>query len=148
MRKLLIAPLCLLAGLATAHSQSNYATVRGSVFDPQHQAIPGAHIQATEVSTGAQREVTSNATGLYEIAGLQPGTYTLTVSSQGFAEATQNITLEVGEQATIDLDMRVSSEKQSIIVSASGELLKTQDASIGEVVDNDRSIPSPSMAAC
>ena len=135
MRKFLIVPLCLVAGLATAYAQSNYAVVRGSIFDPQHHVVAGAHIHATETSTGAQREVVSNATGLYEIAGLQPGTYTLAVDSQGFAEEKQNITLEVGQEATIDLGLRVTSDKQTINVEASGELLKTQDASVGEVVD-------------
>ncbi|HEY2467385.1 MAG TPA: carboxypeptidase regulatory-like domain-containing protein [Terracidiphilus sp.] len=135
MRRFLIVPLCLVAGLATAYAQSNYAVVRGSIFDPQHHAVPGAHIHAMETSTGAEREVISNATGLYEIAGLQPGTYSLSVDSQGFAEETQNITLEVGQQATVDLELRVTSDKQTVNVLASGELLKTQDASVGEVVD-------------
>ena len=135
MRRFLIASLCLAVGLATANAQSNYAVVRGSIFDPQHHAVAGAHIHATETSTGAQREVVSNATGLYEIAGLHPGAYTLVVDSPGFSQARQTIDLEVGQQATLDVDLRVTGDKQDVIVAASGELLKTQDASIGEVVD-------------
>ncbi len=135
MRKLWIAPLCFLAASVTAIAQSNYATVRGSVFDPQHHAIPGAHVHATEASTGAEREVVSNGTGLYEIAGLQPGSYALTVNSQGFGETKENIVLEVGQQATLDIALRLSKDSQSVTVNASGELLKTQDASVGEVVD-------------
>jgi hypothetical protein len=135
LRKLWIAPLCLVIGFATASAQSNYAVVRGSVFDPQHRAIPGAHIHANEVSTGAEREVVSNASGLYEIAGLQPGAYTLTVDGQGFSETTQSINLEVGQQATLDIQLRVTQDVQTVKVAASGELLKTQDASVGEVVD-------------
>jgi len=135
LRKFLIASLCLVAAVAIAYSQSNYAVIRGSVFDQQHRAVPGAHIHLSENATGAQREVVSNATGLYEVAGLQPGSYTLTVNGQGFAETKQAIDLEVGQQATIDLGLRVSSEKQTVNVEASGELLKTQDASVGAVVD-------------
>ena len=135
MRRLLIAPLCLLFAAAAANAQSNYAVVRGSVFDPQHRPIAGAHIHAAEASTGAEREVVSNATGLYEIASLQPGAYTLTVDSHGFAQARQSIELEVGQQATIDLQLHLGSDTQSVNVQASGELLKTQDASVGEVVD-------------
>ena len=135
MRRIFLASLCLITGIATAPAQSNYAVVRGSVFDPQHHAVPGAHIHANDAATGAKREVVSNATGLYEIAGLQPGTYTLTVDGQGFAETQQTIELEVGQQSTIDLQLRVSSDKQTVNVEASGELLKTQDASVGAVVD-------------
>jgi len=135
LRRIFLASLCLITGIATAPAQSNYAVVRGSVFDPQHHAVPGAHIHANDAATGAKREVVSNATGLYEIAGLQPGTYTLTVDGQGFAETQQTIELEVGQQSTIDLQLRVSSDKQTVNVEASGELLKTQDASVGAVVD-------------
>ncbi len=135
MRKLWMASLCFVAAIATANAQSNYAVVRGSVFDPQHRAIPGAHIHANEVSTGAEREAVSNASGLYEIAGLQPGAYTLTVDGQGFAETKQSINLEVGQQATLDIELRVTQDVQTVKVAASGELLKTQDASVGEVVD-------------
>jgi hypothetical protein len=115
--------------------------VRGSVFDPQHHAIAGAHVHATEESTGAAREVVSNATGLYEIAGLQPGGYVLTVGSQGFAQTRENVVLEVGQQATLDIGLRINKESQTVTVNASGELLKTQDASVGEVVDQ-RSVDS------
>jgi len=97
LRKFLIASLCLVAAVAIAYSQSNYAVIRGSVFDQQHRAVPGAHIHLSENATGAQREVVSNATGLYEVAGLQPGSYTLTVNGQGFAETKQAIDLEVGQ---------------------------------------------------
>jgi hypothetical protein len=141
LRKFLIVSLCLLTALVTAHAQSNYAVVRGSVFDPQHHAVVGAHIHLSEVSTGAAREVVSNATGLYEIAGLQPGAYSLTVESQGFAQLKENIDLEVGQQATLDIDLRVNKDSQTVTVAASGELLKTQDASVGEVVDQ-RSVDS------
>ena len=141
MRKFLILPLCLFLAGTAAHAQSNYAVVRGSIFDPQHRPIAGAHIRANEASTGTEREAISNATGLYEIAGLQPGAYTLTIESQGFAQATQTIDLEVGQQATIDLQLRVGGDNQTVSVAASGELLKTQDASVGAVVDQ-RSVDS------
>jgi len=109
--------------------------MRGSILDPQHRPIVGAHVHITAAGTGAEREVVSNATGLYEIAGLQPGGYTLTVDNPGFQQATRTIDLEVGQQATFDMQLRLGSETQSVTVAASGELLKTQDASVGEVVD-------------
>jgi hypothetical protein len=120
---------------AAAHAQSNYAVVRGSILDPQGHAVAGAHVSMTSVSTGARREVTSNEVGLYEVPALQPGSYTIAVDRHGFEQATQTINLEVGQQATIDMRLSVGSDSQSVTVEAAGELLKTQDASVGEVVD-------------
>jgi hypothetical protein len=123
-------------------AQSNYALVRGSVLDPHHRPIPAARIHITAAATGVAREVASNASGLYEIAGLQPGAYQLAFDATGFKPATQTIDLEVGQQATIDMQLSLAGDSQTVTVkSSAGELLKTEDASVGEVVDQ-RSVDS------
>jgi hypothetical protein len=141
MRKIFPTLVCLAITAGASQAQSNYATVSGSVLDPQHRPVPGARVHVTAGQTGAQREVVSNATGIYEIAALRPGTYTLTVESPGFTQSTETISLEVGQQSTLDLQLHVGAESQTVTVQASGELLKTQDASVGEVVDQ-RSVDS------
>ena len=135
IRRFLFLAVCVLASLVTAFAQSNYAVVRGSILDPHHRPIAGAHVRLTETDTGAAREVVSNGAGLYEIAGLQPGSYSLQVTSQNFTQATQTVVLEVGQQATLDIPLSVGADTQTVNVEAAGELLKTQDASVGEVVD-------------
>jgi hypothetical protein len=65
----------------------------------------------------------------------------LAVDSPGFKQATQAIDLEVGQQATLDLQLSLGPATQTVVVQASEELLKTQDASVGEVVDQ-RSVDS------
>ena len=129
--------VCLGFTVLPGHAQNNYAVVRGSILDPQGHAIAGAHVSITSTSTGARRAVASDAVGLYEIPALQPDSYTIAVGSPGFKRATQTINLEVGQQATIDMHLSVGSDSQSVTVEASGELLKTQDASVGEVVDRE-----------
>jgi outer membrane receptor protein involved in Fe transport len=126
---------CILVMAITIHAQSNYAVVRGSILDPQHRPVAGAQVRIVTRETGAEREVASNEDGLYEIAGLEPGTYALTVDRSGFKQATQTLNLEVGQQATLDLHLQVGPNADTVTVVASGELLKTQDASVGEVVD-------------
>ena len=137
----LLAVTISLAALG-ALAQSNYAVVRGSVFDPQHRPIPGARVHVTSTGTGAARDVVSNAAGLYEVASLQPGSYQIAVESNGFRPSNQAIDLEVGQQATVDIELVLAGENQTVEVKAlAGELLKTQDASVGEVVDQ-RSVES------
>ncbi len=132
----------LVAACGFAVAQSNYALVRGSVLDPHHRPIPAAHIRITATATGVAREVVSNASGLYEIAGLQPEEYQLAVEATGFKAATQTMELEVGQQATIDMQLSLAGDSQTVTVkSSAGELLKTEDASVGEVVDQ-RSVDS------
>jgi hypothetical protein len=141
MRRIVLVVFCLAVALVTANAQSNYAVVRGSILDPQHRPIAAARVHITAKGTGTEREVVSNATGLYEIAGLQPGAYTLAVDSPGFKQATEAVELEVGQQATLDLQLSLGADTQNVTVQAHEELLKTQDASVGEVVDQ-RSVDS------
>ncbi len=56
--------LLLIQGVCLA--QSNYASLSGTIFDPQRQAVPGASVQVTSVGTRAVRQVTSNDQGLYK----------------------------------------------------------------------------------
>jgi hypothetical protein len=134
-RKVLLVVACFVLLALSVRAQSNYAILRGSIFDPQQHPIPGAQIHIVLQVTGLKRDVMSNASGLYEIAGLAPGAYTLTVDREGFKQAVQAITLEVGQQATLDLHLQVGSSSESVTVNAVGELLKTEDSSVGEVVD-------------
>ena len=128
--------LTCMAVVGAARAQSNYAVVRGAVSDPHHRVVPGAHIRLKSNATGAERTVVADEAGQYEIAGLKPGTYELDVDIQGFKPSIQNIQLEVGQRATIDVEMAVEGGSQTVQVQATqGELLKTEDASVGEVVD-------------
>jgi hypothetical protein len=140
-RRFIFALAAFALTLLSAHAQSNYAVVRGSILDPQRRPVAGAHVHITADGTGARREVTANATGLYEIAGLLPGPYTVTVDETGYTQATQALVLEVGQEATLDVQLHLATDTQTVTVRAASELLKTQDASVGAVVDQ-RSVES------
>lgn len=109
----------------TAWAQSNYATLRGEVTDPQHLRMPGAKVRIASNLTGVEREVVTDTAGLYVAAGLQPGAYQVAIEKIGFAEATQTLQLEVGQKATLDVSLALGTLAQSVNVSVSGELLRT-----------------------
>ncbi|HEU4511351.1 MAG TPA: carboxypeptidase regulatory-like domain-containing protein [Pyrinomonadaceae bacterium] len=128
--------LFLLSSASTALGQSNYASVSGTVFDPQHQAIPGASVQLTSESTHASRQTTTNDQGIFQVTGLLPGLYKLSVQAAGFAALNQNVTLEVGQQMTLDVSLKLSSVSSTVDVNTDAvNLLRTTDASVGEVVE-------------
>lgn len=129
--------VCVLIGLipAAAAAQSNYASLRGEITDPQHLPIPGAKVRITSNLTGAVRDVVTDTAGLYVAAGLQPGGYQVAIVMSGFAEAKQSLQLEVGQKATLDVSLVVGTLTQLVNVSVSGELLRTADATVGAVVD-------------
>jgi Carboxypeptidase regulatory-like domain len=131
----LLALSAVLAFAIHLNAQTNYVVLRGVILDPQHLAIPHASVKLTSTTTGAERSVTSDDHGTYEVDGLLPGEYLLEAETKGFATARRSLQLEVGQQATLDVMLLVGPEKQTITAVAAAELLKTSDASVGEVVD-------------
>lgn len=116
-------------------AQTNYATLSGVVTDPQHLVIPRAQVTLTSEKTGAARVVVANGQGMYEAGGLPPGTYLVKAESAGFAAARRLLELEVGQHGALDMMLTVGPETQTVSAVASVDLLKTADASVGEVVD-------------
>src|SRR5262249_33647889 len=108
----------------------------GAVFDPQQRPIPGADIHLKSVNTGAERQTTSNELGLFNITGLLPGEYELTVGAPGFAALSRLLRLEVGQQMSLDLNLNLASVPGTVEVSTEAvELLRATDATVGEVIE-------------
>ncbi|HEY0727966.1 MAG TPA: carboxypeptidase-like regulatory domain-containing protein, partial [Pyrinomonadaceae bacterium] len=136
MRKVLLPFMFVFLAASTANSQSNYATLSGTVFDPQQNVLAGGSVMVTSETTGASRSAVTNDSGSFQITGLLPGAYKVTVQANGFATLTQKVTLEVGQSMTLDLVLRVATVNTVVEVPAdANSVLRTTDASVGEVVE-------------
>jgi carboxypeptidase family protein len=119
-----------------AFGQSNYGVLNGTVVDPQHRSVEGATVQLTSLNTQAVRRARTNDEGIFNISGLLPGEYEMTVEALGFARVTQNLRLEVGQQLTLDLSLRLASVSNTVDIQASSpDVLHTSDAAVGEVIE-------------
>ena len=125
----------LICAAFAAFGQANLATVRGSIIDEQSLPVQQAQIEVRSDTTGASRKVTLNSQGLFEVPAILPGDYTVAVTSAGFSPLEQHIHLEVGQQMRLDLKLSVGSRTENLNVVAQTEILKTSDASLGEVVE-------------
>src|SRR5947207_2364558 len=134
-RALLLA-ICCLSIHINCMGQSNYASLSGTIFDPQHHAVPGASIQLVSVSTHAVRQATSNEQGIYQITALLPEEYKLNVQASGFSASTQTVHLEVGQQTTCEVTLQLTSLTGTVTIQGETmNVLRTTDASVGEVVE-------------
>ena len=133
MKVLKLAPLVCWGSLLLA--QSNLATINGVITDPGMNAVPNADLRVKSTETGAVRTTKTGPGGQYEIPGLTPGEYTVEVEAPGFAITRHTMRLEVGQNARVDLSLQIGGSNTSIDVAARAETLKTEDASLGEVVE-------------
>ena len=127
--------LCLLGLVVPAFTQSNYAVVTGRVTDSQSLPVAGATVHFKAMSTGAIRVLTTNDRGLFSAPALPPDDYELTTEFTGFAAVKQSLRLEVGEKLAIEIGLKVGAVKEGVQVSAAADVLRTTDASVGEVVE-------------
>lgn len=104
---LLIAPMAMI-------SQGTKITLTGHVTDSTH-----AVIQNTKVAlTPGDFVTTTNSQGEFNIPGIPPGIYTVTVTSQGFATFTQRITIALGQPAILEVALKVNPNTERVEVSA------------------------------
>src|SRR5262245_23615012 len=62
---------------AISWSQTQLATVFGTINDPSGAVIPGSQVTIVNQNTGLKRATLTDMTGQYHLAGLPTGRYTL-----------------------------------------------------------------------
>ena len=128
--------LALLAQFSAAQASSQ---LNGSVTDPSGAAVSGAQITLTEVATGAQRNATSNGSGLYQFLDVAPGNYQLVATASGFATYTvSKVTLAVKLPSTVNIKFQVTGGTTKVTVEAEAPLINRTDASLGNVIENEQ----------
>ncbi len=125
----------LLVALPSMLAQSHYAVLSGTVLDPQQRSVGGAEVAVKSLSTDAVRRQITNARGMFEIPGLLPGDYVLTTQASGFSAASQSLRLEVGQQLSVNISLKLQSVEQAVEVADVPEPLHTTDAAVGEVIE-------------
>src|SRR5581483_2269573 len=128
-----------LLGCAALFAQAGSATVSGTVHDPSGAIVPNATVTITNTATGVAHSTVTTSGGLYVLPNLAPGNYRLNINASGFQpKDVTGITLDVDQQATVNVDVAVGSSSQSVAVSASALLLQTEEASVGTVVQTQQ----------
>jgi len=130
--------LCLVLLFAlTIHAQvAGTGSIQGDIVDSTGATIPKATVTLTEQSTQVSRTTVSDEKGAYVFPNINVGTYTVTVSSQGFQTyiKTNNV-LEVGSSISIDVKMVVGAMSEKVEVKADSLALQTEDASFKQTID-------------
>lgn len=124
--------------------QTASTQILGLVTDSTGAIVPGAAVSAKRIATGDVRATTTNETGNYIFPLVESGEYEVTCAAPGFkTEVRKNVLLELNQKARIDFQMQVGQQAEMIEVSSSAPLLKTEDATLGSVVDSKKIIELP-----
>lgn len=136
--------LLALAICVTAYAQEFRATLAGRIVDPAGAAVADAKIEVKNADTGQVSTTTSGDDGSYTVAFLTPGNYVVTVEKSGFNKVVrEGVHLDVAQRAVVDIQLALGEVSQSVTVSAGAELLETESADRGLVIETNRVLNTP-----
>jgi hypothetical protein len=128
--------LCLLISYGATLAQDFRATLSGKVTDPSGGAIPNATVRATNTATNAVKETKTTSDGIYTIPYLDPGSYNIEATGQGFQTLKrESLVLAVAQRMNLPLQLTIGMINQQVTVVGQQETIDTADASRGLVFD-------------
>src|SRR5271156_4530780 len=140
----ILATVLFLGACFTARGQSTFGSISGTVKDASGAAIAGAQVTVTSTATGAQQTFTTDQNGLYSFLNLNPGDYTADEDKTGFKRFKQaSIDVQVQQTVRIDATLEVGAESQTVEVTAQTPLIQTDNASLGQVIDQRKTNETP-----
>ena len=125
--KLFFASLMVFALTAVGLAQSTTTgSIGGVVTNPNKEVVPSASISVRNVGTNKEDTATTDDTGRFKVANLQPGIYAVTVNATGFSQITQeNVVVEVGRETSLEIALAVGPVTGTVDVSAEAPVINT-----------------------
>jgi hypothetical protein len=121
--------------LVPAAGYAQEAAILGTVADTTGGVLPGATVTATHTATGNTFFSVTDERGVYRIPA-RIGAYQLTAELAGFNTVTRGgITLLVGQEVNINLQMAPSGVQETVTVTGEAPLISTTQSQIGSNID-------------
>ena len=131
----LLALTALVLVFTLRSSAQTSAALSGAVTDPSGGTIVGATVTVTDLETGAAQTARTHQHGLYQVFALPVGEYEVRVAKEGFEEQVRTgIRLNVDQEATVDITLKVGHVSERIIVNSDAPLVSVNTADIAGFV--------------
>jgi hypothetical protein len=141
-----IGSLAVVAGPPVARAQVLYGSIVGNVQDPTGAALPGATVVILHEATKLTRETTADATGSYTFTAVPSGTYSVTVTLEGFRTFTRPaVPVTLNTVMRVDATLQLGQLVETIMVTGESPLLQTDRAEVrAELREQElRDLPVP-----
>src|SRR5579885_2674969 len=87
-------------------AQTLKGTILGTITDVTHAVIPGVQVNVTETNTNFHRTETTNESGFFAFANLDPGNYRIEVEQPGFRKVVRS-DIELAANTTVRVDLEL-----------------------------------------
>lgn len=126
------------ADSAPALAQLVGANLGGVVTDQSGGALPGVTVTVTNRGNGYQQVFVTEADGKYRAVSLQPGQYEVVAELTGFSPQARQLTLTVGADATLNIELGVGALQETVTVSGAAPLVEVTRSQPSSTVVGDQ----------
>ena len=135
-----VLPLCVLLLCAESlFGQAETGRITGTMTDATGAVMPKVEVTIIAVETNRRQELVTDSSGRYSSGPLRVGTYRIEAQSAGFKRLVRDaISLQVQETAVVNLQLQLGDVAEQVTVTATQALIRTADASQGQVIEQRR----------
>ena len=132
----------LLVQPQTVFGQVDQGSVSGIVQDASGAVVPNAKVTLLNKDQGLSLETTTQASGEYTFTPVRIGNYSVSVTAPGFSTTTQeNLHVDVAQHLQVNIQLKTGATTETVEVSTTPPLLQTEEASVGQVI-NEKTVNS------
>ena len=128
----LIACVLLFAACAsTMFGQASAGSITGTVLDSTGAVVPNAKVGLQNVATGVVTSTLTDSDGVYRIANVLVGSYSLSVSATGFStHSLKDVVIDLNKVTTANVSLEIGSVSTAVEVVDSQALIDTTTAQV------------------
>lgn len=124
--------LFLLATILSVFAQTTNGSIQGTVADPSGATVGGAKVTGRNMETGLTISTVTTDSGLYSLANLPPGRYSVTVEAPNLKKYTrEGVTVQTDATVALDVPMQLGAVSDNVTVTADATQLETATSDIG-----------------
>ena len=129
-RSVLIRAAGLLFAAVVPSLASSQTTIQleGMLKSSSGEAVPVAQVTVTDPATNETRKATSTSSGQFRVLGLYPGRYTVSVKALGYAPASQDVELIIGQRANIVFTLEKAATELGAVEVRSEHMVRWKSA--------------------
>ena len=115
-------------------AQNPLGSLRGTVEDASGARIQSARIVVRSIGSALERRATTEDRGEFRIDDLNPGTYQVTVSAPGFADAQAKVAVSVSSVREISVTLKPASAGERVTVQSQQSSITTGSIDLASAV--------------
>jgi Carboxypeptidase regulatory-like domain/TonB dependent receptor len=136
LRSMLAVTVFTTLSVRSLQAQVDTGSITGTVTDTSGAVVSGVRVTLTNEGTAANLSTTTGASGNYDFNPVRIGSYKLEVTAPGFKSVVQpHVAVDVSSNVLRNFTLQPGAVSETVEVTSAAPLLQSQDASVGQVVN-------------